>query len=519
MSIEINSLHQKSGVKKKGRVHKVKSDIADTNCDIETNDFDYKAEKPPARSSYVKLWKVLDKRIKLAKTVPVCNSFDRLKLCVDLRVYASEIEFERVAMVDEDNPDNPNPYVGRILKRKRQMKVALSPYLSLLNTTTKSIDKLDETELLEGLVFGIGDYHNESEDSPEDDEIVEVEEEPMPVRNGVNLYSNCWVERKDLPLGLNALYIKDDYLVIDVTGKWMADIGCLGCINIHNIAKCLMKIRNLNFINFNIPKMIEAMTVRLCDVTVDVQTDKRADFVRAVSAIYPFYSAMNTIRKYNDTSVFIKSKADTTRKSFVIYDKGIEVGYNRKNSITYRAVIGDEGVEIADKTLRLELHLNSFENMRKYLDLPEGEIKLVDLLKSQAPVMLDVLNDYNISETKLRDKIKSHTERFLPEVKDFDDLTNILAAEQVAQLQASKRVVELLQQQGYEFSALRDLVALDYNIADNPELMNRLNPYLRDCCYTYLLHYKPKHIKLLLELLDLLHSYYGRNSEELPKSA
>ena len=84
---------------------------------------------------------------------------------------------------------------------------------------------------------------------------------------------------------------------------------------------------------------------------------------------------------------------------------------------------------------------------------------------------------------------------------------------QDAELAACQRIVELFEQQQYECSALNDMISLEYGITKNEKLMKELSPYLRDCCYTYLLHYKPKTIKLLLELLDLIHTAYGRNSD------
>ena len=339
-----------------------------------------------------------------------------------------------------------------------------------------------------------------------------IEEEPFEARVGSNIYPNCWIEQHKLPLGLNALYIKDDRLIIDVTGKFMADTGFLGYINIHNIAQCLIKIRDLNHVFFNVAKAIEVTTVRLCDVTLDIRTLAQGNFIRALTSIFPIFSANNIIKKYGNSSIMIKSKADKVKKSFIMYDKGIEVRYERGHYREYWFAIGNEGLDIADHTLRLEAHLFTFDSMRRYLRLPEGEIKLPDLLRSTAPVMLNILADYNITEEKLRNMIKSHVDNYLPEVNDVKDLTNVLAAEKISELLACQRVVEIFEQQQYECSALNDMIALEYGITKNDKLMKKLSPYLRDCCYTYLLHYKPKTIKSLLELLDLIHTSYGRMS-------
>lgn len=514
---EINSKHSNCAKKKKARLTKLAGEVASG----ETNDFDYRKEKPPARSTYLRIIKTLDNKIvQTTHKVPLYNAFDRIKMCIDLRLHGETIEFKIMDMLYNGTLEEPKSFVEKKMESKRQLQVACSkPLTSILKKLDNN--ELDEweKELCEGMITGDVISTDKTEPEAEKEQEWEVlgvseqdiEEEPFEARIDRNIYPNCWIEQHKLPLGLNALYIKDDRLIIDVTGKFMADTGFLGYINIHNIAQCLIKIRDLNHVYFNVAKAIEVATVRLCDVTLDLQTNKQSDYIRAVSSIYPFYSANNIIKKYGNTSVIVKSKAEKVKKSFIIYDKGKETKYQRGHFWDYWMAIGDEGLEVADNTLRMEAHLFTFDSMRKYLELTDGEIKLSDLLRSTAPVMLNMLADYNITEEKLLSKIKVHVDKYLPTVKDIKDLTNVLAAEQLAELLACQRTIELLEQQQYEFSALNDLVALEHDITKNKKLLKELSPYLKDSCYTYLLHYKPKTIKLLLELLDLIHTAYGRS--------
>lgn len=520
-SDEITSTHKNCAKKKKARLTKITGEV-ERVATSETNDFDFKKEKPPARSTYLRLIKTLDKKIvHSAHTVPVYNAFDRIKICIDLRLHGEAIEFEIMDMLYKGTLEEPKSFVEKKMESKRQLQVACNkPLTSMLKEIdSEEIDEW-EKELCEGMITGDiiptdeAELEAEKEQSWETFEKreQEIEEEPFEARIGKNIYTNCWIEQHKLPLGLNALYIKDDRLIVDVTGKFMADTGFLGYIDIHNIAQCLIKIRDLNHVYFNVAMAIEVATVRLCDVTLDLRTFLQGDFIRALSSIYPIYSAKNIIKKYGNSSIMIKSKADKVKKSFIAYDKGKETRYKRGHYFDYWCSIGDEGLEVADNTLRLEAHLFTFDSMRSYLGLPEGEIKLADLLKSTAPVMLNILADYNITEEKLREMIKSHVDEYLPEVNEVKDLTKILAAEKISELLACQRVVEMFEQQQYECSALTDMIALEYGITKNVKLMKELSAYLKNCCYTYLLHYKPKTIKLLLELLDLVHTAYGRNS-------
>lgn len=535
-SYEINSKHCSSGAEKKNvRLKKISGDVAN-GATTEDNDFNYKKEKPPARSTYLHLIKTLDKKIvQTAHTVSVHNAFDRIKMCIDLRLHGEAIEFEILDMLYTGTLEEPKSFIEKKIERRRQLQIACSkPLTSMLRELDRSEIDEWEKELCESMITGViiptdeaepeaettAEKEPEAEATAEEEQEMElieeskqnIEEEPFEARVGSNIYPNCWIEQHKLPLGLNALYIKDDRLIIDVTGKFMADTGFLGYINIHNIAQCLIKIRDLNHVFFNVAKAIEVTTVRLCDVTLDIRTLAQGNFIRALTSIFPIFSANNIIKKYGNSSIMIKSKADKVKKSFIMYDKGIEVRYERGHYREYWFAIGNEGLDIADHTLRLEAHLFTFDSMRRYLRLPEGEIKLPDLLRSTAPVMLNILADYNITEEKLRNMIKSHVDNYLPEVNDVKDLTNVLAAEKISELLACQRVVEIFEQQQYECSALNDMIALEYGITKNDKLMKKLSPYLRDCCYTYLLHYKPKTIKSLLELLDLIHTSYGRMS-------
>lgn len=493
----------------------------------ETCDYDYKREKSPARSTYLTHLRELNKRIlQTTSTVAIYNCFDRLKLCIDLRLYDEAIEFEIVDMYQLCVYNEPKTFIEKKMniQRKLQQVTNNDNVVKLLEKLDMACTDNDIDEIVASMTTG-NILAEEPEFEPEEvvPDKIDDEEETYPERIGRCRYLNCWIEQQKLPMGLNAFYIKDDRLIMDITGKFMASTGNLGLIKIHNIIDCLKKIMELNYVRFNIAKAIEIATVRLCDVTLDIKTMKQGDYIRAISSIYPFYSDKNTIKKYGNTSILIKSKADKVKKSFIIYNKGKEVNYKRGKYLAYWDMIGDEGLEVAETTLRLEAHLYTFDSMRKYLCLPEGEIKLSSLLRSKAPVMLNMLRDYDISEEKLRDKIKGHLDLYLPPVENIRDLINVLAAERVAELQACQRVVQLLEHQHYEFAPLVDMVALEKDITHNEKLMKELSPFLKHSCYTYLLHYKPKTIKLLLDLLDIIHTAYGRNSDDtdtvLPKIA
>lgn len=224
-SYEINSKHCNNGAEKKNvRLKKISGNVVNGTTS-ETNDFDYKKEKPPARSTYLHLIKTLDKKIvQTAHTVPVYNAFDRIKICIDLRLHGEAIEFEILDMLYKGTLEEPKSFVEKKMESRRQLQVACSkPLLSMLKKLDRNEIDEWEKELCEGMITGDIIPTDEAEPETEKEQAWEVldkseqeiEEEPFEARIGKNIYPNCWIEQHKLPLGLNALYIKDDrsYLV------------------------------------------------------------------------------------------------------------------------------------------------------------------------------------------------------------------------------------------------------------------------------------------------------------------
>lgn len=198
------------------------------------------------------------------------TAFDRVKICIDLRLHGKTIEFEIIDMLYNGTLEEPKLFVKKKMENKRLLQVACSkPFTSMLKELENANTDEWERELSEGMITGDiiptdkAELEAEKEQTWETFEKSEqdIEEEPFEARIGSNIYTNCWIEQHKLPPGLNALYIKDDRLIIDVTGKFMADTGFLGYIDIHNIVQCLIKIRDLNHVYFNVAMAIEVATV------------------------------------------------------------------------------------------------------------------------------------------------------------------------------------------------------------------------------------------------------------------
>lgn len=494
MSYEIDSRHYEYGAKNKTGKNKKKKVV---EKEVNTNVYNLTPEKPPAKSTYISHLKVIDKRINQTdKVIQVHNNFDRLKICVDLRLHASEIEFENISLHENAIPDNEKSYLETQIERKRKMKEVSSNHtIGIINNKNDKHEDDNSSNIGEEIEL-LNNYN-----------IIE-DEEALPTRNGANIYPNCGIYRKNLPLGLNAIYIKNDYFIMDITGKWVADNGNLGLINISNIVKCLKKVCECKYVSFNVAALIDVATVRVCDVTLDLITDKPSNHISAMSAMFPSISFNYNMYNYNNGGLIIRGKAKDTGMSFSMYHKGRELNDRRHNNYTYLKTIGEKAVEQAQKTLRLEVHLWRLEDMKVMLELPPQEkyqVALSDVLKSKAPTVLNVMKKYRLTEDLLREEIKGFTD---------DYLTKPQTTEEVIELLAGIGAMSLFGEQAYNIRATRDMIAHEFNMIDDEELLKKLNSLIRNCFFNFKYYNKPKCIKAMLDLLNLIHIAYERRTSQ-----
>ena len=448
------------------------------------NVIDYMPAKPPAESTYKTHIRELGKRIlQTAKTVPIYNNFDRLKICIDLRLHNKLIEFEIVSMHNMKHPDKHVSYVKEQIVTNRYMKVAFSG-------NPENNVEFDEDDFLE-------DYDLEDTD------------EPLPKRTGKNVYENCGIPQKLLPTGLNAIYIKDDYFIIDITGKWMADEGYLGYINAHNIAQALNGVRDLKYVYFNVAKALDIATIRLCDVTLDIETIKQRELIAGVSVISPTLKPSYETYNYKNGGLIIRGTAIKTGMSFSMYDKGRELDDRRHNYYSYLNVIGAKGLEKAHKTLRLEAHLWRLKDIREILEIPEKEayeVSLHDVILSKTPAILNVMKKYKLTEEILLDEIKGFTDEYLTSPQTETDIMELLAG---------IGAMVILSKQAGMYRATKDFIAKEFMLEDDERLMQKLSRSMHNAFYNFILYFRPKSIKSVLDLLDLIHKVYGRSFDEV----
>lgn len=472
MSRENISKHQNAGVRIIDFVKAVEK--------VYVNSVDFMPAKPPAASTYKSHVKNLEKRIiATAQTVSMCNNFDRLKICVDLRLHGKDIHFRIKSLKSRKHPDKEISYVKKEIAIHRQIK-------TMCNNNSDEIVPIEEDDVIE--TYGID----------EDDE-------PLPERTGKNLYPNCGIWQNLLPFGLNAIYVKDDYFIIDVTGKWMAGTGNLGYINASNIEQCLMMICIRGYVYYDVSELLKVATVRLCDVTVDLKTSEQRKLVAGMSAMTPLLIPHYNTYTYKNGGLIIRGTAKNTGMSFAMYDKGRELEDKRHKYHEYISTIGQSGVELAKNTLRLEAHLWRLKDIRAILDIEEKEkyeVLLSDVLGSKSKAILNVMKKFDFTEEILRDKIKGFTNEYLTPIQADNDVTDLLA---------SIGVMSILTEQKGMYRATRDLLGLYFNIEDDEKLLRKLTTNMRESFYNFTFYFRAKPIKEVLNLLNMIHTVYGRS--------
>jgi len=174
---------------------------------------------------------------------------------------------------------------------------------------------------------------------------------------------------------------------------------------------CLQRILNLHLFEFDIEEFLLVTGCYIVDNTIDLLFDSELQvkrMIEAISSFLPLASKKYYSLKYGKNGLLVRRKAKNIGYSLVIYCKGEELRHNIKgmpNKATlYTDRIGQTGEDIARRTLRIELHINKMQAIRKNFDISNSErffVPLLDVLNSTAKPILNLLHDLGIDEEKL----------------------------------------------------------------------------------------------------------------------
>lgn len=470
--------------------------------DLATNDFDFEASKRPSLSTAKTQLKTATSLMNFQVATKTAD-FDKLKIWVDLLRFGDLIEFRDLALIPMENPVNPETYDEHNQRFAGLVERILNPPASV---HTQTLDEIEDPN----------DWSDEEISSAEDNSNTVLTDNEDNTNDNEDLFHFAYsaglpYERYKDTIGLNQLYMQDNKFVICFTGKWLADRGFLGVINRDNIREALQQVVNLGVVNFNIERFIEVANIYACDICVDLQFDSHSqaqNALNAISSFCPISSGMYNNLKYARHGLLLLPKANSNKSSIVIYLKQEELDNSVKRTTRrtkYTALIGHEGIEVAEKTLRFEVHLWGLKNIRKALGINNntpGVVTLRDVLNSTTPVILDYLGYFGATPTYLQEQIAGYIDNVNPEDNSLTSIDEILLA---------RGYIQLLKDNDFDISTLKAHVFTEYGYCLSDNKLKSFNSlgYTRHQVLTFLVYHKPKTITIMLKLLTRLQAYYS----------
>ena len=448
----------------------------------ETNDINLEPEKKPAFSTIKRQARTLNRIIEgnlINYHIKTSLYFDRLKIWIDLKEFGEKINFRKgknfVASVCPQLP----PY-EQYRKKQEQDK----------NSCSMDYEEPDDY------------YENEYDEESVEEKAVD------------NVYPNCSI-KYDIykeTLGINNIYIRNDKLVIDITGKIAAEYGVLGLISINNIKDILQKLQALDLFKFDTKKFLCYAGCYIADVTLDLLFPHSAQVPRMITAMSSFSPLVSDVcfcRKYKKNGLMIKRKAENTGYSELAYWKWDDIcnsvkQYNK--AIKYTEIIGDAGEAIAKRTLRLECHIYKMADLRKFLDIPntkKGFVPLLAVLNSTEPVMLKMLKDMGINEYKLHERYNwfELNENFFRE----DSFTT---KEEFQEIIIAEWLANVLKENDYKLDVAKAHIGTEYGFDLNDTYFNGIMPKLKEKYLSYVCYRKPRSVSSILFLMLMVRNEY-----------
>lgn len=468
--------------------------------DIKTNDFDLVSDKKPALSTIRTQIKNAKNLIESGYSKPIRTEFDRLRMGINLSLYETQIEFKDLYLEDVPNPKEPPSYVQN---KEQNWELLHNALKEIDNISNKNKDKdIDNDNYTDREIDDIllDDYSEENTPQAIISEDISSSDTTLKKRIRYDDYSKT--------IGLTNLFIDNGYLVIDITGKFMHGPGELGSLNKDNIKEALQKIIDLHVISFDIKKFIKYAHVFVCDVCVDILLENKTQVLRyidGVSSFFPIATNRFDIKKYGRHGLTLKPKAESSGYSLAIYSKWQELNSSVKRSTKatrYTNNIGDSGIEIAERTLRLEVKLFKLKNIRSSLNIAtpaEGFVRLTDVLNSTTPVMIKMFELFSGNPQELLSRLDwLHTIVTKP-----DGLT-------LSEIFIAERFIEIFKANNLDLNLTRSHIRTEYiNVSDTElEYFNRLSN-LRQNILNFLVYRKPKSITIMLDLITMLYAYYS----------
>lgn len=421
-------------------------EVKETSFDRETYDYDFDVE-----DDYSK-----DEVIIPATQLNDCISFDSIKLLLPLtEAEYVEFEVERNYFFRSQTPERPTT-------KNEDM-------LHLLGVAEKQVGTMVLSEREENYT----------------DKSMEFEYAKMKYPNAKPFFDFC---RR---LGVGHMYFKNGEFVCQINGKITACKGFIGLINKNNIYRALNELKG-NLVKFDNDKFIEKAQVLVTHVTTDINVFDVNSYIKAFSSYLPIRTDKFSVLKYGNSGYEIlargKQSKNSVNNSFCIYAKGGEIKYRKQRS--YQNAIEQSGLNLAAKTLRLELKLYNYKAIRVYLapEKNDSTISLKELLECKQTPIIQKLKELEITQDAL---IKARGEY----ISMLEDKRPTLAV-----LQRMHGVIHLLKLNDYSMDKVRSYLTVETGKEVRSDELKKD----REILQRYIACYKPRTVALLTQLVEVL---------------
>ena len=196
-------------------------------------------------------------------------------------------------------------------------------------------------------------------------------------------------------------------LIIEFTGKILLD-NYTNLINIYTAKDCLTQINRLGICHLNIDSIMNDCNVVKCDVTKDVESNQIQDITNNIRQNLSNYKKWIT-RSYQKEGITIENvvKTQKYKKRLIIYDKAKELQTTNNQHFLNAISHPDEMLLYFNNKIRFELNINTMDQIRKLLNIPNNS--LLEVLASKANPILSVIdeaikyNDFQQKKLTLRE--------------------------------------------------------------------------------------------------------------------
>ena len=373
------------------------------------------------------------------------------------------------------------------LLRAKDAKLIINRKAFMRSATPKIPAKEDET--YNSLVVNAeGPMTLTMELTPEEAEYNDLSMEYTYIKNK---YPNAkpFYSRAKKRMGLLHMYIYNGELIIMITGKIVSDNGNLGLINWNTIHKALEIVKSTGLIEFDNEAFIKIAEVLSVHVTNDINVGWLNPYIKAFSSYLPMRTDKYNVLKYKTGYIILQTGKPNKNKpnyELCIYSKGAEV--NSKGNELYKSRIGQEGVKLADKTLRLELRLFNFLAIRKFLapEKENGTVTLRELLNCKRKPIIEMLKLLEITSEGLEESrgkyITMYEDETFPTQAEFERMLGL---------------IYMLEKHNYNLDKVRSYIEVETNHKTHSTYFQNKRATLQQ----FITCYKPRTVALLRELL------------------